>query len=224
MDNTENSRHPYPRMDIDFHRSETHSRGSHHYYSVIVTKIHYLVQYKCCFCGAENRDEDQFFELKNHTHAYDSITRNQKDAQVVSDIKNHAGSDAAFQKEMHIEARKYDLLGLKCRCAQCGRKQPWSDFRPASGLLGWIIGWIKRTRVNPDKITTTVMLLFLGLLLLFMGCPPAGLTSVVLMLLSSFAAMAHNILSQKKSLALKEEFRPEIRIVYKSESETTQAQ
>ena len=82
MDDHENARLlPYPRMDIDYLRWESRGKGVT-YYSTVITKIHYLVQYRCRFCGAQNRDEDQYFKLKNRTFSNDMLKR----------IQNHEGT------------------------------------------------------------------------------------------------------------------------------------
>lgn len=216
----ENKSLPYPKMDIDFNRDESHSKGGTQYYSEIRTRIHYLVQYKCCFCGAENRDDDQFFELKNTISAADPQTRIEKEEQVIRNIKNQAGRDAAAKREELIAVRSYDRLGLKCSCAQCAKKQPWSDFKPISEVFEWI----KRIRRNWafDSFTVFIVLviIFLPIALtkLFVSLPLVFAAVLVVLFIPSLAAMVHNWRTQKKSLELKEEFRPEITIVYVSDN------
>ena len=216
----ENKSLPYPKMDIDFNRDESHSKGGARYYSEIRTRIHYLVRYKCCFCGAENRDDDQFFELKKHIDVADPQTRIEKEEQVIKSIKNQAGRDAAAKCEELIAARSYDRLGLKCRCAQCAKKQPWSDFKPISEVFEWI----KRIRRNwtMDNFTGLVVLviIFLPIALtkLLVSLPLVFAAVLVVLFIPSLAAMVHNWRTQKKSLELKEEFRPEITIVYVSDN------
>lgn len=212
---------PYPKMDIDFSRDESHSRGGARYYSEIITRIHYLVRYKCCFCGAENRDDDQFFELKKKIDVPDPQTRIEKEEQVIKNIKNQAGRDAAAKREEMIAARSYDHLGLKCRCAQCAKTQPWSDFKPISEVFEWI----KRLRRNwsMDNFATlaVLVLIFLPLALvkLLVSLPLVFAAVLVVLFIPSLAAIVHNRRTQKKSLELKEEFRPEITIVYLPENE-----
>ena len=209
MDDREKNLLPYPRMDIDYLRSEW--RGQ--YYSTVITKIHYLVQYRCRFCGAENRDEDQYFELKNRTFANDVRTRIQNEDQIVRDIKAREGRIAAAARERDIAARKYELLGLKCRCASCGKKQLWSDFWPVSGFFGW-------ATAKGYSLTAVIVILLMAVYLLLLVSPPLVFAAVLLPFVPSAAAMAHNLVTQIKCRELDEETRPVIRIVYRTEAET----
>ncbi len=210
-ENSENERLPYPKMDIDFLRREIRGKGVVQYTCKILTTIHYRVRYTCCFCGAENRDDEQAFELKNSVFAYDPTTRVEKEEQVIRNIKRQAGRQAAALREQDIAARKYELLGLKCRCARCGKKQPWSDFRPVSGVFA-------RIRMpDPSLAVIASLLLLFAFVWLFSALPWAGAAIPVLLSVPSLAALVHNSRMRKKNLRLEEAFRPEIRIVYQSE-------
>lgn len=212
---------PFPKMDINFLRDEWHSRGGARYYSDIITRIHYLVRYKCCFCGVENRDDDQFFELMKHIDAADPQTRVEKEEQIVRNIKYQAGKDAARKRKELIYARSYYRLGLNCRCAQCAKKQPWSDFKPISEVFEWI----KRIRREWTMYSFTwfmiLVIVFLPMAFsrLYAALPLVAIAVLVALFIPSLAAMVHNWHTQKKSLELEEEYRPEITIVYLSENE-----
>ncbi len=222
----ENKSLPYPKMDIDFNRDESHSKGGTTYFSEIRTRIHYLVKYKCCFCGAENRDDDQFFELKKTISAADPQTRIEKEEQVIGNIKKQAGRDAAAKYEELIAARSYDRLGLKCSCAQCAKKQPWSDFKPISEVFEWIKRIRSKWASDSFSIFIVLVVIFLPLALvkLLVSLPLVFAAVLVVLFIPSLAAMVHNWRTQKKSLELKEEFRPEITIVYVSDNQARKDQ
>ncbi len=67
-------------------------------------------------------------------------------------------------------------------------------------------------------------LYFVGIFL-FTSLPPVVTAAIIIaLLIPSLAAMVHNYRTQKKSLKLEEEFRPEITIVYLSEEEARRDQ
>ena len=122
------------------------------------------------------------------------------------------------EKQERIDRCEYDMLDLKCRCAECGKEQPWSDFWPIGGTFGWI------SRLFRDAGDT--LSFFLGILVLSMGIclltllvkfPAFGFGVLFLLFVPSLIAMTHNSLMQKKSLKLDEDHRPEIRIMRESE-------
>lgn len=214
MDDHENARLlPYPRMDIDYLRWESRGKGVTYYNSTVITKIHYLVQYRCRFCGAQNRDEDQYFELKNRTFSNDMLKLIQNEDQIVRDIKRREGRIAAAARERDIAARKYELLGLKCRCAQCGKKQLWSDFWPVSGIFGW-------AAAKGYMVSDVIFFLLLAVCLLLVVSPQLVFAGVLLPFVPSAASVVHNKVMQIKCRKLEKEMRPVIRIVYRTEAET----
>ena len=214
-EDTEKKSLPYPIMDIDFVRTEEHGKGGSYYYSTIYTKYHYTVQYNCCFCGVQNEDEEQVFEQKKRTCARDEMGRLENEEQVVRDKKDRGGRNTAAELEKKIAAREYGSLGLKCRCRWCGKKQPWSDFWPAEGTIKAYRWLCKKGGLYHFLAILAVPLL--AFFILF--CPYRYVKPAVLALLAapSLAALAHNYLTQKKSLRLNERYIPEIHIVYKTE-------
>ncbi len=204
---------PYPKMDIDYLHSEEHSRAGTKYVGVVTTKIHYLVEYRCCFCDAENRDDTQFFQLENYTQAFNSETRIEKEEKVVREIKNQKGRNAAAEKEKDIKRRNYDVLDLKCRCNQCGEKQPWSDFCSVGGLFK-IVGSLYRS----GSALFILVIIAIGIILFLLPAHPLAIIGgIILLFVPSIVAMAHNMRTQKKSMRLDERYRPKISIIYKSE-------
>ena len=214
----EKERLPYPVMDIDFLRREQHSRSGSQYISVIVATIHYLVEYRCCFCDAWNRDEDQVLELKTYTQSSDAQTRIEKEEKVVRDLKDQGGRNAAARMEKYIATREYELLELRCRCAQCGKKQPWANFWPVDGMFRAI----KSIFVDGDGLKGALFIflcIFLGYqeFCLLGDYPLAGIGIIFLLFVPGLAAIVHNRRIGKKCQDLAGSYRPEIRIVYKSE-------
>lgn len=212
----ENESLPYPKMDMEFHRKDENYHGIS-YMDIITAKIHLLVKYRCCFCGAENRDDSQSCQkVMKHINASDRRMRIEEETKAVREIKNWAGIDAAAEIELNIITRQYEKLGLQCSCARCGKKQPWSDFR----LLG------EGLPVNLAK--TFLMLVFVAGIVLVrrIGWGPraveymGGAIFILLMvfvLVPCLVDTVHNMLTQRKSLKLEEEYRPEISIVYRSD-------
>ena len=209
---------PYPVMDIDFLHTEQHSGSVHHYYSTIGTNIHFLVRYKCCSCGAENEDDDQFFRFETKTHAYHPHTLTDNDAQIVKGIKDRQGRNKAAEMEANIRARRYQSLGLKCSCARCGKKQPWSDFWPEGGFFEAIVSLHKSGNDLAFFAAIATVIVFI----LLIKYPLALAGFVFLLLLPSIAALVHNGLTQARSLKLDKEYRPEISIVYRPGSSPTE--
>lgn len=219
---------PYPKMEITFHRrDESFGKGGGiKYVDIITAKMHFLVKYRCCFCGAENRDETQFFQIEEYTKAFDPQTRIEKETQTVREIKTRTGKATAAEMERNIKARAYENLGLRCRCTRCGKKQPWSKFWQMGGILKAIGSFL---RDNSVAAAFLVGMVVVGIPLLgwaieytlehvplrFRGIVLIGI--VLLPLAAKFAEMAHNMRIKKKSLKLEEEYRPEISIVYRSD-------
>ncbi len=214
---SENKILPYPVMDIDFLHIDNRFRSGSTYSSTIGTKIHFLVSYRCCFCGAENSDDDQCYRWETRTQASHPQTLTEKETQIVNNIKSRQGREVAAEKESDIEERRYEYLGLKCSCARCGKKQPWSDFWPVGGFFGALISLQKEgSGLAFWGVLSTILVL---ILLLFY--PLALVGFIFLLFVPSIVALVHNKRMQLRSLRLEKPYRPEIRIAYKPDPSAT---
>ena len=214
----ENESLPYPKMDIEFHRKDENFHGIR-YIDDITARIHLLVKYRCCFCGAENRDDTQVYQkVMKIISVGNPQTRIEKETEAVKELKAWEETDAAAEIELNIIPRQYKKLGLRCSCARCGTKQPWSNFRQAGDI------------VNFNLVRTFFMLVFAARcvlgprfkeepnnIYLFKWTIFAGV--IVFLLVPAVVEAVHNRHAQRKSLKLEEEYRPEISIVYKSEEQ-----
>ncbi len=90
-------------------------------------KIHCLVRYKCCFCGAENTDDGQFFELRKNVHAYGPSSLSEKEEQIVRDIKNQTGRQTAPRNVRDV---------LASSAGACGSRTPAAAAAGCSGSGG----------------------------------------------------------------------------------------